>query len=356
MSIDFSEYVSCLKTDPEHPHKQALESSYQDASRVMSPQGLNHYLTGMKAMCTMNKGEDLILTYVQEMPGVAREVGEDIIPDIVSGLMKLSSHTSGTVITLIMANMPLAASRLGDAEVLRGYLNLLHLLAGKSPRGLRPMMENMDELLSKLTLGGPAALGPLGRPGPCPRPGWADGLLRAQERVVQGRTPEGAPRHPVRRQPAQAQLLPAGPLGARLLHAPHLRGLRDPPGDQALHRKLPDPPAGRLRRLPRHLRAGDLPRRGGPQRRPPGLHHQAHQRRTARPGPDEAHRAVRGRPDRRAGDPGLPRAAQALAPVLHRPHDPGRRGARAAPHDGPDAAHGPGPAGPGLPRRTAPGQ
>ncbi len=154
MTIDFSEYVSCLKTDPEHPHKQALESSYQDASRVMSPQGLNHYLTGMKAMCTMNKGEDLILTYIQEIPGVAREVGEDIIPDIVSGLMKLSSHTSGTVITLIMANMPLAASRLGDAEVLRGYLNLLHLLAGKSPRGLRPMMENMDELLSKLTLGG----------------------------------------------------------------------------------------------------------------------------------------------------------------------------------------------------------
>jgi hypothetical protein len=154
MSIDFSEYVSCLKTHPEHPHKQALESSYQDAARVMSPQGLEHYLTGMKAMCSMNKGEDLILTYVQEMPGVAREVGEDVIADIVSALMKLASHTSGTVITLIMANMPLAASRLGDADVLRGYLNLLHLLAGKAPRGLRPMMENMDELLSKLTLGG----------------------------------------------------------------------------------------------------------------------------------------------------------------------------------------------------------
>jgi len=154
MSIDFSEYVSCLKTDPDHPHKQALDSSYQDAARVMSPQGLEHYLTGMKAMCSMNKGEDLILTYVQEMPGVAREVGEDIVPDVVSALMKLASHTSGTVIALIMANMPLAASRLGDAEVVRGYLNLLHLLAGKAPRGLRPMMENMDELLSKLTLGG----------------------------------------------------------------------------------------------------------------------------------------------------------------------------------------------------------
>jgi nitric oxide reductase NorD protein len=154
MSIDFSEYLACLKADPAHEHAQALESSYHEAARVMSPQGLEHYLTGIRAMCSLNKGPDLVLTYVQEMPGVAKEVGEDIVPDVVSSLMKLASHTSGTVITLMMATMPLAASRLGDLEVMRGYLNLLHQLAGKAPRGLRPMMENMDELLSKLTLGG----------------------------------------------------------------------------------------------------------------------------------------------------------------------------------------------------------
>lgn len=154
MSIDFSEYLACLKADPAHEHAQALESSYQEAARVMSPRGLEHYLTGIRAMCGLNKGPDLVMTYVQEMPGVAKEVGEDIIPDVVSSLMKLASHTSGTVITLMMATMPLAASRLGDLEVMRGYLNLLHQLAGKAPRGLRPMMENMDELLAKLTLGG----------------------------------------------------------------------------------------------------------------------------------------------------------------------------------------------------------
>jgi len=154
MTIDFSDYVACLKTDPEHPHKQALEASYHEAARVMSAQGLVHYLTGMKALCSLNKGEDLILTYVQHLPAVVKEVGEDITPDLVGALMKLASHTSGTVITLIMANMPLAASRLGDAQLVRGYLNLLHQLAGKAPRGLRPMMENMDELLGKLTLGG----------------------------------------------------------------------------------------------------------------------------------------------------------------------------------------------------------
>ena len=120
----------------------------------MSPRGLQNYLEGMRAFCTLGRGQDLVLTYVQEMPGVAKEVGEDIIPDIVEALMKLSSHTSGSVITMILANLPLAASRLGDAEVMRGFLKLLHQMTGKAPRGLRPMMENLDELLSKLTLGG----------------------------------------------------------------------------------------------------------------------------------------------------------------------------------------------------------
>ncbi|MET0089732.1 MAG: nitric oxide reductase activation protein NorD [Candidatus Thiodiazotropha sp.] len=152
-SVDFSEYITCLNEN-DHEHIEALESSYHEAQRVMSPRGLQNYLEGMRAFCTLGRGQDLVLTYIQEMPGVAKEVGEDVIPDIVEAMMKLSSHTSGSVITLIVANLPLAASRLGDAEVMRGFLKLLHQMTGKAPRGLRPMMENLDELLAKLTLGG----------------------------------------------------------------------------------------------------------------------------------------------------------------------------------------------------------
>ena len=153
MTVDFSQYIACLDTEDQE-HRAALDSSYQEAARVMSPRGLQNYLEGMRAMCSLGRNRDLVLTYVQEVPEVVREVGEDVIPDIVTGTMKLSSHTSGTVITLLVSNLPLAARRLGDAEVLRGYLSLIHQLAGKCPRGLRPMMENLDELLSKLTLGG----------------------------------------------------------------------------------------------------------------------------------------------------------------------------------------------------------
>lgn len=153
MSVDFSEYVACLDED-QQKHREALESSYHEAARIMSPRGLQNYLEGMRAMCTMGRGQDLVLTYIQEMPGVAKEVGEDVIPDIVTAMMKLASHTSGSVIALILANMPLVAQRLGDAELVRGFLNLLHQMAGKTPRGMRPMMEVLNELLTKLTLGG----------------------------------------------------------------------------------------------------------------------------------------------------------------------------------------------------------
>ena len=105
MSVDFSEYVACL--DQEHQqHREALESSYHEAARIMSPRGLQNYLEGMRAMCTMGRGHDLVLTYIQEMPGVAKEVGEDVIPDIVEAMMKLASHTSGSVISPCTLNSP----------------------------------------------------------------------------------------------------------------------------------------------------------------------------------------------------------------------------------------------------------
>ena len=153
MHPELAEYLQCI--DPgDLGDADLVEASYLEAQRIMSPQGLENYLVGIKAMCTLGKGQDLVLTYVQEMPSVVREVGEDIVPDVIEALMKMASLTSGSVITLILANLPLAATRLGDAELLRGYLKLLHQLAGKSPRGLRPMMESLSELLSRLTLGG----------------------------------------------------------------------------------------------------------------------------------------------------------------------------------------------------------
>jgi hypothetical protein len=153
VSIDLKEYHAQL--DELDPHLRAtLEASFAEAARVMTPQGLHNWLEGTKGLSQLGRGNDLVVTYVQAMPAVAKDVGEEVIKDAVMGAMKLASMVSGEVIQLMFATLPTAASRLGDAELLRGYLALIHQLSAKVPRGLRPMLAHLDELFAKLTLGG----------------------------------------------------------------------------------------------------------------------------------------------------------------------------------------------------------
>ncbi len=153
MSIHLDDYKECFeKAAPEI--KDTLESTFHEASRVMSPGGLQDYLEGGKGLCNLGRGHDVVITYLEEMPMVVKECGEDVIRDIVAAAMKLSSMTSGEVIALMFSSLPTAARRLGDPELLRGYLSLIHQLSARAARGLRPMLRNIDELLTKLTLSG----------------------------------------------------------------------------------------------------------------------------------------------------------------------------------------------------------
>lgn len=153
MSINLDDYKAQLaEAAPEV--QQTFEATFHEAARVMSPAGLQEYLEGGKGLCKLGRGSDLVVTYLEEMPLVVKECGEDIIGDCIHAAMKLSSMTSGEVIALLFASLPTAARRLGDPELLRGYLGLIHQLSAKAARGLRPMLSNIDELLSKLTLSG----------------------------------------------------------------------------------------------------------------------------------------------------------------------------------------------------------
>ena len=147
---DYQEFLDALAPEV----RQVLEETWQEATRIMSPTGLEAYLDGAKSLSKLNKGSDLVITYLQEMPMVVKECGEDIIGDAVTAAMKLASMTSGEVITLLLSSLPSAARHLGDAELVRGYLTFIHQFASTAARGLRPMLNHMDELLSKLTISG----------------------------------------------------------------------------------------------------------------------------------------------------------------------------------------------------------
>lgn len=153
MSISLKDYEEEIKGfAPEI--RDVLESTFLEASRVMSPAGLETYLDGGKSLCRLGRGSDVVISYLQEMPLVVKECGEDVMQDSFHAALKLASMTSGEVISLLFSSLPTAARRLGDAELLRGYLTLIHQTASTASRGLRPMLNHIDELLSKLTLSG----------------------------------------------------------------------------------------------------------------------------------------------------------------------------------------------------------
>ena len=153
MAIHLEEYQELLEDLP-HDAQEVLRASWHEAGRVFSSRGLDNYLKGAVALHNLGRGEELVVTYVQEMPEVSRAIGEDVLPDVVNFLLGMASKTSGQVLTLIAGTAPLAAERLGDEDLFRNYLNVLSIMLVQAPRGLRPMLENLDRLLTQLTLGG----------------------------------------------------------------------------------------------------------------------------------------------------------------------------------------------------------
>ena len=153
MAVLLEDYQDLL-TDLPDQAEEVLKAAWQDAARAFSSRGLDNYLKGAVALHNLGRGEELVVSYLQHMPAVARALGEEVLPDLVNFLLSMASKTSGQVLTLTVQTAPLAAERLADAEMFRQYLNVLTLMLAQAPRGLRPMLEHLDRLLTQLTLGG----------------------------------------------------------------------------------------------------------------------------------------------------------------------------------------------------------
>jgi hypothetical protein len=153
MSVQLEDYDELLTELGDHP-ADVLRAAWQEAARVFSPRGLETYLRGAQALKSLGRGTDLVVSFIQGAPEIAREIGEDAVDELVRAALAMASKTSGAVIAAVCATAPLAARRLGDLEVFRGYLRLLAQLLAQAPRGVRPMLDRLDTLLAQLTLGG----------------------------------------------------------------------------------------------------------------------------------------------------------------------------------------------------------
>lgn len=131
-----------------------LTHTWPEATKVFSARGLDNYVKGAAALRGLGRGHELVNAWIDGAPQVAKEIGEDVVGELATTALVLASKTSGAVIELVLATAPTAAKRLADAALFMQYLQFLNTLVAQAPRGLRPMLGQLDALLGQLTLGG----------------------------------------------------------------------------------------------------------------------------------------------------------------------------------------------------------
>ena len=147
---DHAEWVEQL--DP--ASVDLLTHTWPEATKVFSARGLDNYVKGAAALRGLGRGHALVNAWIDGAPQVAKEIGEDVVGELATTALVLASKTSGAVIELVLATAPTAAKRLADAALFMQYLQFLNTLVAQAPRGLRPMLGQLDSLFGQLTLGG----------------------------------------------------------------------------------------------------------------------------------------------------------------------------------------------------------
>ena len=96
MVIKLEDYEDFL-SDAAPEIRDVLESTFREASRAMSPAGLQRYMDGAKSLSGLGRGSGVVISYLQEMPLVAKECGEDVVGDCLAACRQLQ-------VTLVMPN------------------------------------------------------------------------------------------------------------------------------------------------------------------------------------------------------------------------------------------------------------
>lgn len=147
-----------------------LDDTFEDcmleAFVSLSDQGVKDYLKGASLVCMIGRGFEPVLVYLEEMPQVAKLLGEESLSLVSSSVWELSRSPNGNSIPPFLNSVAEAARRLGSAELFQKYIDMLFDLAERttgsihghhttfpSP-GLPLLLANVHYLLNQLSLEG----------------------------------------------------------------------------------------------------------------------------------------------------------------------------------------------------------
>ena len=161
-------YIEALKKlDSNFPRVLAVfEDCMADASKHLSDAGITDFIEGACAIHKTGRGEEPVLVFLEEMPQVATQLGEDVITEVVEFTRRLAKSPNSKAIKPFLQSLAAAARALESRELFTEYLNLVIKTAIRtSPQvhGIDSMytspclpefLDSAPFLFSQLSLGG----------------------------------------------------------------------------------------------------------------------------------------------------------------------------------------------------------
>ncbi|MBI3903893.1 MAG: VWA domain-containing protein [Nitrosomonadales bacterium] len=136
------------------------------ARKLLSETGIMSWVDGAERINKLGRGEEPVLVFLEEMPQVANQVGEEVIAEVVEFTRKLGRSPNSKSIVPFLQSLPAAARHLESRELFGEYLELVFdTLARTSPKihGIDSMypseclpqfLASVPHLLSQISLGG----------------------------------------------------------------------------------------------------------------------------------------------------------------------------------------------------------
>ncbi|AFL76048.1 nitric oxide reductase activation protein NorD [Thiocystis violascens] len=145
---------------------QVFPDCMTEARILLSETGIHDYLEGASLICRIGRGFEPVLVYLEEMPRVAADLGEETLALVSQTVWKLSRSPNGKAILPFLQSIAEASRRLASAELLTRYtamiLDFMERTTGSihgfhttipSP-SLPDLLERIPYLLSQLTCHG----------------------------------------------------------------------------------------------------------------------------------------------------------------------------------------------------------
>lgn len=137
-----------------------------EAKTYLSEQGIDDYLEGASLVCMIGRGVEPVLSYMQDIPAIAKQHGEDVVSLVSQTVWQISRTPNGKSIPIFLETLAAVSRRLGDIAAIQQYFDILFDMMDKttgsihghhttipSP-GLNTLLEKMPYLISQLTLPG----------------------------------------------------------------------------------------------------------------------------------------------------------------------------------------------------------